>query len=208
MFDNDDFEDFIENLKDYLDIDEDNFDIEFYISSKNELNNRSKLDSENNGFKISYHYEEGMDEPNIKIQGDIDEKELNDYLKNLDLTKIYPKIRKFNISNTNQDKSHDFFDTEELSIKPNMKQEELSYKEPYIEVHNLKNFIEILLEAPGIKKDDILITLNGNKKTLIFEAENSGKRYHKKIKLPYKISIINESLDFNNGLIIFKCKKI
>ncbi|MBY8982768.1 MAG: hypothetical protein KGD57_07455 [Candidatus Lokiarchaeota archaeon] len=204
MFKNDDFEEFIKKFKDYFKIDDEILDVEFYLFKEADLKNKSKLNSNNNGFKITYHYENGMDEPDIKIQGNIDEIELNEYLKNVD----FSKIKNIYNSNINSNRTSNFIDAKDLSLNPDFKQDNLVYNEPYIEVHdNNDDYIELLLEVPGIQENDILLTVNNDKKTLVFNAENNKKRYHKKIKLPYKVSVANKTIDLNNGIITFKCRK-
>ncbi|MBY9007437.1 MAG: hypothetical protein KGD63_11835 [Candidatus Lokiarchaeota archaeon] len=204
MFDNDDFDDFLKNFKDYLNIDTEIFDVEFFLFSDRELNRKSKFNSKNNnGFKISYHFENGMDEPDIQIHGNIDDINLK-YLKNIE----FSKIKDFYNVDNNQNISYDIVDGDELSLNPDTKNSELVFQEPYIEIHDLDNFIEIILDVPGIQEDDILISNYHDKKTILFSAESRERRYHKKIRLPSKISsVLNDSMEVNNGIVTFKCKK-
>jgi len=209
MFDDDEYKNFIKKFKKYFNFyaDDDIKDIEFYIYPSNNLGNNSKSNSNNKGIKISYHYEKGMENPDIKIQGDINKSNINDYLKNLDFLKNNTKFKEFIKPKIEKNKSKRIIDVNELSLKQKFDHKELLTEEPYNEFHESNLFIEFLLEVPGIREKDILITINDEKETLIFSAENKDKRYHKSIQLPYKVYILNETLEINNGIVLFKCKK-
>ena len=205
MVDNNDFKDFLKKFKDYFNIDTDMFDAEFFLFSDKDSDKKPEINSNNdNSFRISYHFENGMDKPDIKINGNIDDIDINEYLNNIDFSKIF----NLNKKNNKQDLSLEIIDTEKLSVFPEEQKEELNFEEPHIEIYNSNDTIEILVDAPGIEKDDILITNHSDKKTIIFDAETKDKRYYKKIKLPSKISsILNDTVEVNNGIITFKCKK-
>ena len=82
----DDYDDIIDQLKKFFNFDSKLFDMDFFIfpEMSKQLDPKRKRSK---GYKISYHFETGMDEPEIKIEGDIDEKELNQYLKGYDFGK-------------------------------------------------------------------------------------------------------------------------
>jgi len=216
--DKDDYKNFIEKLKDYLNVDSDIFDAEFYIFPSSELGEKFGLDpNEDKGFKISYHYEKGMDQPDIKIHGNVDEEKVKDYIKKFNYMKNNPKFREY-IKKArarkmqNQKKSKKPIDAKELSLKsPEVeesdKQDSINIKEPITEIHNFDDEVELILEVPGIKENDVFISLNDEEKTLTFSAENDKRRYHKKVHLPCKASLLNDSLSISNGILTFKCRK-
>lgn len=220
MFDDDkdDYKNFIEKLKDYLNVDSDIFDAEFYIFPSSELGKRFGLDpNEDKGFKISYHFEKGMDQPDIKIHGNVDEEKVKDYIKKFNYMKNNPKFREY-IKKArarkmqNQKKSKKPIDAKDLSLKSpeieeSEEQDSINVKEPTTEIHNFNDEVELILEVPGIKENDVFISLNDEEKTLTFSAENDKRRYHKKVHLPCKASLLNDSLSISNGILTFKCRK-
>lgn len=219
MFDDDkdDYKSFIERLKKYLNVDSDIFDAEFYIFPSTELGEKFGLDPEDDkGFKISYHFEKGMDKPDIKIHGNVDEDKVKDYIKKFNYMKNNPKFREYvkkarARQMQNQRKTKKAIDAKELSLKSpeeeSQEEDTLKVREPITEIHNFDDKFELILEVPGIRENDVFISLNDEEKTLTFSAENKNKRYHKKINLPCEASLLNDSLSVKNGILSFECRK-
>ncbi|MBD3195314.1 MAG: hypothetical protein GF317_09680 [Candidatus Lokiarchaeota archaeon] len=212
MSNKDDYDDFIDRIKKYFKLNSDSFDAEFYLFPESRLGERLGLNPKDikNGIRVSFHYEKGMDEPDIKIHGDFDEEKVKNYLKHLSKQnfRINPQVKNF--MRTQKDTRNDeqkILDAQDLSVEPNMTRKDLSFEEPFTEIHEHEDCIEIILEVPGIKENEIFIGLNDENKILTFEADNNKRRYHKKIKLPCSGSILNETLEVNNGIVIFKCNK-
>ncbi|TXT65022.1 MAG: hypothetical protein BAJALOKI3v1_140013 [Promethearchaeota archaeon] len=217
--DKDDYKSFIERLKEYLNVDSDIFDAEFYIFPSTDLGKKFGLDpNEDKGFKISYHYEKGMDQPDIKIHGNVDEEKVKDYIKKMNYMKNNPKFREYvkkaqARQKQTQQKTKKAFDAKDLSLRSPETEIEasesdlLKMREPIAEIHNFENTFQLILEVPGIKENDVFISLNDEQKTLTFSAENKNRRYHKKIHLPCKASLLNDSLSLSNGILTFECEK-
>ncbi|MFX1600126.1 MAG: hypothetical protein ACFFB6_05970, partial [Promethearchaeota archaeon] len=73
----DEFDDIIDEIKKYFKIDSDKFDVDFLFIPESESNINLKPKNEKiKGFKISYHFETGMEKPEIRIEGNIDDKRI------------------------------------------------------------------------------------------------------------------------------------
>ncbi len=207
--DDDEYDEFIERIKNKFNIDSDVFDAEFYIFPSSGLGEKFGLDPEDKGFKISYHYEKGMDKPDIKIHGNFNKDKLEDYLKRMKfIGGPHPNFNKLFQSNINQENPQKIVDAKNLSLKePQGNSDKKEFTEPNVELIDLDDKFEVIIEAPGIKESDIFISLDDQNKLLNFNAENDKKRYNKIIQLPCKSSILNDTLEINNGIVFFKCKK-
>jgi HSP20 family molecular chaperone IbpA len=199
----DEFDDIIDAIKKYFKIDSEMFNVDFLFipESKNNLN----LDSQNNmekGFKISYHFEIGMKKPEFKFEGNVDDKKIRDLLKNLDLSK-YPTLEK-RFENSSQKE----IDVKQLSLDLPEQEQVLTVLEPPTEINDYKEYYEIILDIPGINGEDIMINIIEKGTKLIFNAENSIRKYKKIVSLPFKTSTNNYEIEVKNGLAIITVKKL
>ncbi|MHA1646587.1 MAG: Hsp20/alpha crystallin family protein [Promethearchaeota archaeon] len=147
-----------------------NFDENFQIN----LNN-----PESKGYSMSYHYETGMKEPEIKIQGDPDEKTVDTFLKGIQkrfghhLAKIgNNKIKKLNMPK-NEEKESDGIHT-------------------------------FTIEMPGIGKEDINTEIKNQ--ILTIEGKKGEIYYKKKFHLNFKPKEKPE-IKADNGLITITVKE-
>lgn len=193
----DDYDDIIGKLKKFFNFDSNLFDMDFFIfpEMSKKLDPKKKRSK---GYKISYHFETGMDEPEIKIEGDIDEKELNQYLKGYD----FGKDPRFKILKRPTRK--ELIDAKELSLEPTEQQEKSHITEPFIEVNDFTDFTQIIIEVPGIEKGDIKLDLNDKGNKLIISAENQIRKYIREVYLPFKTSLKNYNIEVNNGIATLK----
>jgi len=198
----DEFDDFIEKIKKYFKIDSDMFDVDFLFvpDSENKLDLKPK-DNKIKGFKISYHFETGMEKPEIKIEGDIDERRIRDYLRDVDLSK-YPDMKRLL-----ETRSIKEIDASKLSLEFTEQEEDFSIVEPHTEINNYKDYSEIVLEIPGMSEEDVKIEITEGGTKLIFKAENNNRRYNKSIYLPFKSSTQNYEMEVKNGLAVIFVKK-
>jgi len=198
----DEFDDFIDELKKYFKIDSDYFDIDFLFMPDSEIGLKKDIDNKKfKAFKISYHFETGMKKPEVRIEGNIDYNEIKDYLKNVDLSK-YPQLKKnLNI------KSKKEIDAGKLSLEFHESEVDIDYLEPYIEIMDNNNFFEILLEIPGMNEDDVRINISEDHTQLLFIAEKKNRKYKKSITIPFKCSKENCLLNVNNGIAIIRVSK-
>jgi len=203
----DDFDDFIDRIKKYFKLDSDMFDIDFLFVPESDKNLNKILKDENvKGFKISYHYDSGMDKPEIKVEGNIDDKRIREYLKNIDVSKI-PQLKDlYKPQSTTQE-----IDASTLSLDTSLKNEEKNrgnVTEPYTEICDNDNFTEIMIEIPGMDKDNVSIKFEDKGKRLIFSARNEKRKYIKSIPLLFKSSERECELEVNNGIALIKVIKV
>ena len=201
-YDDDEYRDFIEKFKKFFKIDSDIFDIDFLFmpeAMRDPTFDPAKSDMK--GFKVSYHFEKGMNEPEIRIEGDIDEDKIKDYLKNINMRNI-PNFKRIKKASKNKE-----IDFGSLSLEPCNDDQECPI-EPHTEINEYADHVEILLEVPGIEKGHVILTLSQDGKEAKIFAENSMRSFEKKIKLPFKSSLDNHNLEVNNGIatIIFRKK--
>lgn len=198
----DEYDDFIEKIKKMLKIDSDRFDIDLFFMPESDMKLPFNQDNENiKGFKVSYHFNEGMDKPEIRFEGNIDRKKLGEYLKNVDFSKNpqFKKLVKKSQSNV--------IDAKELYLEPCTDKDEECIIEPFSEMNVNNDFIEIIIEMPGIEKGHILISAleSGNKVKI--RAENESRKFLKTFDLPYEVKIGDYSMDVNNGITTIILKK-
>ncbi len=88
-------------------------------------------------------------------------------------------------------------------IKPQISPE----REPLADVNTTDNEVKVILEMPGIKKEDIKI--NAYEGSVEVIADNPQRKYHKTIELPKDADIETSRSTYNNGVleVIFNKKK-
>ena len=198
----DEYDEIFNKIKKMLNLGDNFFDIDFYFMPESIYRKEGfKFDPNDKnikGFKVSYHYETGMDEPEIKIEGDIDKTKLQDYLNNLE------NIEHFKLTNLKNKKTQDYLDAGKLTLKPHNQKSDQSVVEPYTEINEFDEFSEIIIEVPGIKKEDIKIEFEENARKLLFLAENNVRKYYKELNLPLDTSSDVYTLEVNNGIATIK----
>ncbi|MBY9013061.1 MAG: hypothetical protein KGD70_11870, partial [Candidatus Lokiarchaeota archaeon] len=115
---NDDYDEFLDRIKKYLNIDSDVFDVDFLFMPEQNFDPNMNLEDENiKAFKVTYHFEPGMNKPEIRIEGNFDEKKLQDYFKRLNISNS-PQFKGLRQSGKKQS-----IDVGTLSLQPNIKHE-------------------------------------------------------------------------------------
>jgi HSP20 family molecular chaperone IbpA len=182
------------------------FEIDFLFVPESDKSLRKSLSDDNiKGFKISYHYEPGMDKPEIKVEGDIDDKNIREYLKNIDISKI-PKLEDMYKSQSSKE-----IDAGTLSLVTSPKKEgedKRNFIEPYTEICDKEGFSEIMIEIPSMSEDNVSIKFEEKGKKLIFTAQNEKRKFMKVIPLIFKSSERECEIEVNNGIAIIKVGKI
>ena len=92
-------------------------------------------------------------------------------------------------------------------IKPQISAE----REPLADINSTDNEVKVVLEMPGIKKEDIKINaFDGSVEVIADNNSNAQRKYHKTIKLPEDADIETARSTYNNGIleITFDKKKI
>jgi HSP20 family molecular chaperone IbpA len=198
----DDFDDIIDKIKKYFKLDSDIFDVDFLFIPESEKGINFKPNDKNvKGFKISYHFETGMKKPEIKIKGNVDEKQIRDYLKNVDISR-YPTLKKlFDASSTKE------IDVNTLSLDFPEQDNDLQPMEPHTEINDYKDYSEVVFDVPGMSEEDIIFNISESGKRLNFSAKNAFRTYSKSITLPFKSTNENCDLEVKNGLAIISIQK-
>ncbi len=198
----DEFDDIIDEIKKYFKLDSDKFDVDFLFIPESENKSRLKPDDKKvKGIKISYHFETGMGKPEIRIEGNIDEKKIQEYLEGIDIAK-YPSLKKLLESKTIEE-----IDVSELSLESNEYNENLNEIEPHTEINDYKDYTEIVLEIPGISEEEVIIDISEEENKLIFKAKNENRKYIKNVYLPFIASTKDYNVEVKNGLAIILIKK-
>ena len=198
----DDFDDIIDEIKRYFKLDSDIFDVDFLFipESRNDLD--LKPENKNvKGFKVSYHFESGMEKPEIKIEGNIDENRIRELLKDVDTSK-YPTLKKMF-----EPKPLKGLDADTLSLEYPVQDEDLFILEPHTEINDYNEYTEIVVEIPGMSDEDVIIDFSEGGNKLIFNAENKNRRFMKKVHLPFRSSPNDIEMEVKNGLAIIVAKK-
>ncbi|MHA1913679.1 MAG: hypothetical protein ACW986_04005 [Promethearchaeota archaeon] len=202
----DEFDEFFDRIKKYFKLDSDMFDVDFLFLPDNRKDfGRTPYDEQVKGFKVSYHFETGMDKPEIKIEGNLDDDKIREMLKNTDLTKVphLGKVYKSTLSNE-VDASKFVLDYS----SPNKVGSENYTLEPYTEICDAEGCTEVLVEIPGIDIEDIEIVFRNGGKSLIFSAQNEVRKYEKTIPLSFKSSERDYEIEVNNGIAIIKVRAV
>ena len=72
-------------------------------------------------------------------------------------------------------------------------------REPLADVNSTENEVKVVLEMPGIKKEDIKINAYDGAVEVI--ADNPQRKYHKTIELPKDADIETARSKYNNGIL-------
>jgi len=72
-------------------------------------------------------------------------------------------------------------------------------REPLIDVVEGEKDVKVIAELPGVKKEDIKITAEGNK--LAISADTPTRKYRKELDLPGSIELEGSKSGFNNGIL-------
>ena len=104
-----------------------------------------------------------------------------------------PDVREFgnvkSLSNRVQDGD------ETLRVGPRITTE----REPLADVNSTDKEVKVILEIPGVKKEDIKV--NANDKFVEINANDSQRKYHKTLDLPDNVDINTASSMYNNGIL-------
>ncbi len=195
---NNDYKRFMKRFRDLFEGFSDFFDKDFGFSEFSEfpmINFDKDINFKNNNTKsysISYHYQTGMNKPEIRVNGDVDDEMLSKFLKGIPkFITERPTIKK-------------------ISLVPESKEEIRELKasiEPYTEITDFEDQIEICLELPGVEKEDLKLNFDEKGEELTVEAKRDGRKFYKEIKLPIKLDIKDYTLELKNGIACLKFKR-
>lgn len=77
--------------------------------------------------------------------------------------------------------------------------------EPYAEVREEKDKYVIIIELPGVEKENIKVTVRGN--VIDVKAASEYRRYRKEIKLPFTIDPNKVKARYRNGVLTIEVVK-
>ena len=175
---------------DFLFLPESNFDPNFNLK-----------DEKVKGFKVTYHFESGMDKPEIRIEGNFDENKLKDYFNRMNISNL-PQFKRIAQSRKKQT-----IDLGTLSLQPNIEPRKSVVKEPYHEINVHEDFVEIIIEAPGVEKGHIILSLSKDARKLKVSIEINYVNSEKIIQLPFESTMENHVLEVNNGIVSIIMRK-
>jgi len=72
-------------------------------------------------------------------------------------------------------------------------------REPLVDVVEGDNEVRVLAELPGVKKQDVALTVEG--RSLVISAETPARKYRKELELPYFVELEGSNSTFNNGIL-------
>lgn len=198
----DDYNKFLERFKKFLNIDSDNFDVDFLFLPEPNFNPSNNLKDEKvKGFKVTYHFDSGMDKPEIRIEGNFDEKKLKDYFKRLNISNL-PQFRRLGQSRKKQT-----LDIGPLSLQPDIEHRKSVSKKLYHEINEYDDFADIIIEAPGVEQGHIILSLSEDGRMLKVSIEINFVNTEKEIELPFESTMENHILEVNNGIISIIMRK-
>ena len=201
----DDYNEFLERIKKYLNIDSDNFDVDFLFMPEQNFDPSMNLKDNNvKAFKVTYHFEPGMDKPEVRIEGNFDKKKLQDYFKRFNISNL-PQFKQVGQSGKSGKKQA--IDVRTLSLEPNIKRKKPMVKEPYHEINIHEDFADILIEAPGIEKGHIILSLSEDGRNLKVSIEINFVNVEKVLRLPFESTMDDHVLEVNNGIVSILMRK-
>ena len=198
----DDYNEFLERFKKFLNIDSDIFDVDFLFLPEPNFDPNNNLKDENvKGFKVTYHFESGMDKPEIRIEGNFDEHKLKDYFKRLNISNL-PQFKRLGQSRKKQT-----IDLGTLSLHPNIEHRKSVARKLYHEINVHEDFVDIIIEAPGVEKGHIILSLSEDGKKLKASIEINFINSEKVLQLPFESTMEDHKLEVNNGIVSIIIKK-
>ena len=80
-------------------------------------------------------------------------------------------------------------------------------REPLVDISTTNDQVIIVLEMPGVKKEDLKI--NASEDSIEVQSTDTKRKYHKIVELPNEVNIESAKSKFNNGIleIIFNKKE-
>jgi len=116
---------------------------------------------------------------------------------------------------------HDIMTEMEREFNAMRKEYTQDYKMPLVDMYETDDELVLIIELPGVRKEDIVLNASSNSievsAELTEEKEEKVKRYHKKeriirryyrsITLPIKVSTENVKAKYENGMLVVRLKK-
>lgn len=81
-----------------------------------------------------------------------------------------------------------------------------SGKEPFTDVSEEKDVVRVVAEIPGVQKQDIDLSCNGN--VLGIKVDTPGREIEKDLALPCDVDVNSAHAEYNNGLLEVTLNKV
>jgi HSP20 family protein len=72
-------------------------------------------------------------------------------------------------------------------------------REPLVDVVSSGKEVRVIAEMPGVKKEDISVTVNED--SMVVSVDTEGRRYYKKLQLPGLVEPKGAKSTYNNGIL-------
>lgn len=95
----------------------------------------------------------------------------------------------------------EFGNVKKLYGRPTIEEE----REPLSDVYEDENTVTVIVEMPGVNKDDIKVKIDGDR--VIVSAQNGDRKYYKEIHLPAKVKREGAKASYKNGVLELKLEK-
>lgn len=128
-------------------------------------------DGKSKSYSISYKYQTGMKEPEIRVTGEATEKDVDKFLSG-----VQKRFGNHMIG---------LSDKKPIALGLGSGEEDTDgYKLPLMEIVEEKDFVELVLEMPGISEKDLTIDTEG--KNIYIKAENGPTKYKREVTLDFE----------------------
>lgn len=133
---------------------------------------------------------EEIDEIFRRIMRDFDE-----VLRKAEFTEGKPIVRGFSIRIGPDGKP----EIREFGTKPLIKEEGVEERKPLIDIIETDDEIQVIVEMPGVNKEDI--ELNASETKLEIKAEGENRKYYEVVDLPDEVDPESAKARYNNGVL-------
>lgn len=79
--------------------------------------------------------------------------------------------------------------------------------EPLTDVYDEGNVVKVIMDMPGVDKEDIKINVLRDGRTLIVEARGSDRSYRKELTLPTEVDAGKAKATYKNGVLTIELPK-
>ncbi|MHA1917017.1 MAG: archaeal heat shock protein Hsp20 [Candidatus Ranarchaeia archaeon] len=128
-----------------------------------------------------------------------------DWTKELEKQGIRPFVWGFSAS-TDQDGKIHFRPFGNVQADPQGNTEIKESREPLVDVTEEENEIVVIIELPGVTREDI--ELNSTENQLTVKVETEYRKYYKDVKLPSEVVAESAKARYKNGVLEIRLKKI
>lgn len=80
--------------------------------------------------------------------------------------------------------------------------------EPLTDVVEEEDKIKVVVDIPGVEKDDIKIRISDDGLLLTIDAKSKDRKYHKEIKLPTAVDPTKAKATYKNGVLSIEMEKV